>query len=125
LEHIKESYLLWHEYYSTLPKVHRYTVGEKIDTLFIDLIEATSGAAYLPKGEKLPWVRLAARKLDTLKLLLMILWESGSLLDKKYVALSTKVDTVGKMLGGWQGQILRQAQDKQNSPEAAERTREK
>ena len=100
-------------------------MGEKIDTLYIDIIEATSGAAFLPKGEKLPWVRLAARKLDTLKLLLMILWESGSLLDKKYVALSTKVDTVGKMLGGWQGQILRQAQDKQNSPEAAERTREK
>ncbi|HEY4501881.1 MAG TPA: four helix bundle protein, partial [Candidatus Paceibacterota bacterium] len=120
LEHIKESYLLWHEYYSILPKVHRYTVGEKIDTLFIEIIEATSSAAFLPKSEKLPWVRVATRKLDTLKLMLMILWESGSLLDKKYVALSAKVDTVGKMFGGWQGQL-----QKQNSPEAAERAREK
>ena len=111
---------MWHEYYSILPKVHRYTVGERIDILFIEIIEATSGAAFLPKGEKLPWVRLAARKLDTLKLLLMILWESGSLLDKKYMALSIKVDMVGKMLGGWQGQLQRQ-----NSPEAASRTREK
>ena len=120
LEHIKQAYLLWHEYYSTLPKVHRYTVGEKIDTLLIEIIEATSSAAFLPKNEKLPWVRLATRKLDTLKLLLLILWESGSLLDKKYVALSTKVDLVGKMFGGWQGQL-----QKQNSPEAAGRTREK
>ncbi len=115
MEHIKEFYLLWHDYYSTLPKLHRYTVGEKIDTLFIDIIEAASSAAFLPRGEKTPWVRLATRKLDTLKVLLMILWESGSLADKKYIALSTKVDAVGKMLGGWQGQL-----QKQNSPAKAE-----
>ncbi|MCX6819692.1 MAG: four helix bundle protein [Candidatus Adlerbacteria bacterium] len=117
MEYIKQSYLLWHEYYSTLPKVHRYTVGEKIDTLFIEIIEATSSAAFLPRGEKTPWVRLAIRKLDTLKLLLMILWESSSLSDKKYIALSVKIDAVGKMFGGWNSQILRQAQDKQNSSE--------
>lgn len=120
LEHVKESYLLWHEYYSILPKVHRYTVGEKIDTLFIEIMEAVSGAAFLSGSEKLPWVRAATRKLDALKLLLLILWESGSLLDKKYIALSAKVDTVGKMLGGWQGQL-----QKQNSPEAAQRSGEK
>ncbi len=120
LEHVKESYLLWHEYYSILPKVHRYTVGEKIDTLFIEIMEAVSGAVFLSSSEKLPWVRAAARKLDALKLLLLILWESGSLLDKKYIALSAKVDIVGKMLGGWQGQL-----QKQNSPEAAQRSGEK
>jgi len=120
LEHIKESYLLWHEYYITLPKVHRYTVGEKIDTLFIEIIEAVSGAAYLPKDKKLPYISLAIRKLNTLTLLLMILWETQSLRDKKYIALSTKIDEAGKMLGGWMGQI-----NKQNSPEAVSRTREK
>ncbi len=120
LERIKQAYLLWHEYHLTLPKVHRHTFGERVDVLFIEIIEATSSAAFLPKSEKLPWVRVATRKLDTLKLMLMILWESGSLLDKKYVALSVKVDTVGKMFGGWQGQL-----QKQNSPEAVERTREK
>ena len=120
LEHIKESYLLWHEYYITLPKVHRYTVGEKIDTLFIEIIEAVSGAAYLPKDKKLPYISLAIRKLNTLTLLLMILWETQSLRDKKYIALSTKIDEAGKMLGGWMGQI-----NKQNSPEAVGRTREK
>jgi hypothetical protein len=120
LEHIKESYLLWHDYYSTLPKLHRYTLGEKIDTLFIEIIEAVSSAAFLSRNEKTPWVRLAIRKLDTLKVLLMILWESDSLQDKKYVALSTKIDTVGKMLGGWQGQL-----QKQNSPEGETLAREK
>jgi hypothetical protein len=112
LERIKQAYVLWHEYHSTLPKVHRYTLGEKIDTLFIEMIEAIASASFLSKGEKVPWVRLAIRKLDTLKVLLMILWETKSLDTKKYIALSVKMDEIGKMLGGWQGQLV-----KQNSPE--------
>ena len=114
LEHIKQAYLLWHEYYSTLPKVHRYTVGARVDALFIEIIEAVSGAAFLPRNEKIPWVRLAIRKLDTLKVLLLILWETKSLRDKRYIALSVPLDEVGKMLGGWQGQL-----QKQNSPTKA------
>jgi len=105
---------VWHEYYSTLPKIHRYTVGEKIDALFIEIIEATVSAAFLPRTDKTPWIRLAIRKLDALKILLMILWETKSLRDKKYIALSEKLDAVGKMLGGWHGQL-----QKQNSPTKA------
>ena len=64
------------------------------------------------REEKLPYVRLAIRKLDTLKILLMILWETKSLDTKKYIALSGKINEVGKMLGGWNGQLT-----KQNSPD--------
>jgi len=41
----------------------------------------------------------------------MILWEAKSLDNKKYIALSMKIEEIGKMLGGWNGQLL-----KQNSP---------
>ena len=115
LERLKQAYILWHEYYSTLPKVHRYTVGERIDTLFIEVMEAVSGAAYLPKDKKLPYISLSIRKLNTVALLLMILWETKSLRDKKYIALSIQLDAAGKMLGGWQGQL-----QKQISPARAE-----
>ncbi len=37
----------------------------------------------------------------------MILWESKSLDTKKYVALSEVMDEVGKMLGGWNGQLMK------------------
>ena len=94
--------------------------GEKIDTLFVEVMEATSAAAFLSRDEKRPYVRLAIRKVDTLKLLLMVLWESKSLDTKKYIALSERLDDAGKMLGGWWGQL-----SKQNSPEAGVRTREK
>ncbi len=112
LEHIKQAYLLWHEYHSTLPKLHRYTLGERIDTLFIETMEATFAAAFLQREEKKPYVRLAIRKLDTLKLLVLVLWETKSLDDKKYIALSLKVDEAGKMLGGLQGQLTKNSPGK-------------
>ena len=83
--------------------------------MFIEAIEAVSGAAFLPRDKKVIPVVLAIRKLNTLALLLMILWETKSLRDKKYIALSTQLDDIGKMLGGWAGQL-----QKQNSSALAE-----
>lgn len=68
-------------------------------------------ASFLQKEEKLPWVKVAIRKIDTVKLLLMVLWETKSLDEKKYILLSLQLEEIGKMLGGWNGQI-----SKQNSP---------
>lgn len=64
----------------------------------------------------MPYVRLAIRKVDTLKVFLMILWETKSLDDNKYIAISIKIDEIGKMLGGWYGQL-----QKQNSPHRGEK----
>lgn len=38
----------------------------------------------------------------------MILWETKSLDNKKYINLSTPLAEVGKMLGGWNGQLIKQ-----------------
>ena len=75
------------------------------------MIEAISAASFLSREEKQPYVRLAIKKSDTLRVLLMILWETKSLDDKKYITLSVMLDEAGKMLGGWNGQLT-----KQNSP---------
>ena len=118
LNNIKDSYLLWHGYFLILPKIHRYSFGIKIDSLFIELIEAVSAASFLRLDQKIPYVQLGIRKLDTLKVLLMILWETKSIDNKKYIAISIKIDEIGRMLGGWVDQLI-----KQNSP--AVRTGEK
>lgn len=108
LQKAKSAYILWHEYHATLPKTHRYSLGLTVDRLFIEKIEAIVSAAFLSPAEKLPFVRVAIRKLDTLKLLVLILWETRSLDNKKYIALSLKIDEIGKMLGGWNGQLQKQ-----------------
>ena len=111
LQKIKSVYLLWHGYHQTLPKTQRYSLGQRIDGFFIEMIEAIATAGFLSRQEKLPYVRRAIQKLDTLKILLMILWETKTLDNKKYGALSAPLDEIGKMLGGWNGQLT-----KQNSP---------
>ena len=94
-----------------LPKLHRHTLGQRADVLFIEIIESITLASFLRREEKQPYVRLAIRKVDTLKILLMVLWETKSLDNKKYIMLSEKIDEIGRMLGGWSGQLI-----KQNSP---------
>jgi len=111
LQRLKEVYLLWFTYYKDLPKLHRHSLGQKIDKYFIDVVEIVSFASFLKQDEKASYIRLAIRKLDTLKILLMVLWEIKSLDNKKYIALSLKLDSIGKMLGGWYGNVT-----KQNSP---------
>jgi hypothetical protein len=107
----KELYLEWYIYFKTLPKEHRFSLGQKIDVLLTEIIESISAASFLARAEKIPYVRLSIRKTDTLKIFLLLLWETKSLDTKKFIFLSEKINEIGKMLGGWNGQLL-----KQNSP---------
>lgn len=111
LQKLKSAYFMWFSYYPTVPKAHRFTLAQRIDGILIECIEAIGAASFTPRQEKLPFVRLAIRKLDTVKILLLVLWESKSLDTKKYVVLSRPLDEIGRMLGGWHGQL-----QKQNSP---------
>ena len=118
MKELKSVYLIWFQYYQILPKTHRHTLGQRVDTILIETIEATATASFLAPMEKLPFVRLAIRKIDTVKILLMILWETDSLEVRKYIHLSEKLEPVGRMLGGWHGQLMKaleRSQTKQNS----------
>ena len=131
LQKIKDGYLLWHGYCQNLPKSHKHSFGFRIDSLFVELIEAVSAAGFLSPEEKRPYVRLAMKKTDAIKVLVMILWEAKSLDEKKYIALSVKLDEIGRNLGGWNGQLTKQTTPKtvptikQNSPELTKKTGEK
>lgn len=88
-----------------VPKTHRYTLALKIDNLFIEIIEMCASASFVQKLDKMIYLRTAIRKLDTLKIMLMVLWETKSIDNKKYELLSVPLEEVGKMLGGWLGQV--------------------
>jgi hypothetical protein len=79
----------------------------------VEIIEAIAAASFLNPQEKQPYVRQAIKKLDALKILLMILWETKSLDNKKFISISLKLDEIGRNLGGWSGQLT-----KQNSPKS-------
>jgi hypothetical protein len=108
LTKLKDAYLLWFAFHPTIPKAHRFTLAAKIDNLLVETMEAIAVASFTPRPDKLPHVRLAIRKIDTFKVMLLILWETKSIDNKKYINLSQKIDEVGRMLGGWHGQLTKQ-----------------
>ncbi len=97
----KECYLLWHNFLPHLPRLSRYTLGVKIDNLFIELLETTFTAKYAKRENKLIFLDELSRKLDNLKFFITLLWEAKGLNAVKYGQLSQKLTTAGKMLGKW------------------------
>lgn len=92
---------MWHEILPDFPKDSKYTLGQKIDSCFLETTENIFKAGYADGVEKLVFLKRASTKLDLLKFFLQIAWELKSLDNKKYILLSEKLNEVGKMLGGW------------------------
>ena len=101
IQKLVQAYKLWHGFLPDLQKDSRYTIGAKIDSLFLETIELIIKASYSDKVEKLIFLKSASVKLDLLKFFLQIAWEIKSLDNKKYILLSERLDEIGKMLGGW------------------------
>jgi len=83
------------------PKDSKYTLGSKIDSLFLEVVEEIINASNSDKAEKQIFLRIASTKLDLLKFFLQISWEIKCLDNKKYILLSEKLNEIGRMLGGW------------------------
>ena len=108
---LKESYLLWHSFLLNLPRFARYTLGEKIDGQFINILEITLTARYAKREDKLAFLLELSKKLDNLKFFVTLMWEAKGMDAGKYGQLSQKLASVGRMLGKW----LQKIQTEQNN----------
>lgn len=98
---LKDAYGTWQEYLKHVPKQNRYTLGSKIDSVFLNAIEYCFLASYAPKDTKIGLLSRTIYRVDLLKLLLQLAWDVRALDTKKYATLSEALDEVGRMLGGW------------------------
>ena len=96
-----EACKLWQAYHVHFPRLTKYTLGGKIDTLFTDFIELLLFAGYASREQKAAVIAKANAKFDSLKFFLQVAWETKNLDHKKYTTLSTPLGEVGRMLGGW------------------------
>jgi hypothetical protein len=103
---LKESYGIWQNYLNNFPKANRFTLGSKIDDVFLSAIEYCFLASYSPLGEKIVILDRAISRVDLIKLLLQLAWDIKALDTKKYIHLGECVSEAGKMLGGWRKQLL-------------------
>lgn len=101
LDRLVNLYALWKEIHNHIPKKSRHTLGRKIDSTFVEILEFIFTAGYLPKEKKLPFVQKAIGRADVLKFFLRVAWEEKDIDTKKYASLSGSLDEIGRMLGGW------------------------
>lgn len=92
---------MWQSFIPHIPKIHRYTFGGKIDTLFLDTLEFLFRAQYAKPEHKIQYLTAIIGKTDLLKFFLQIGWENKLLDEKRYLGLSQELQEIGRMLGGW------------------------
>jgi len=95
------AYKLWQEYLPHFPTISKYTLGEKIDGLFIELAELIFIARYANKKTKISYLKKSSLKINLLKFFLQVSWEIRALDNKKYIALSKNINEISNMIGGW------------------------
>jgi len=84
-----------------MARVGRYTTGTRIENHFLDLLELIYQAYYANIEKKTVIIVDAISKTDMIKYLLQIAFENNLLKEKPYLELSSKLEEVGRILGGW------------------------
>ena len=105
---ILSAYVYWNNIANHIPKMRRYSLGIKIDSVLSDLVELVSSAQFSPASEKTPLLSKAIVKNDVLKFLLYALRELNGIEIKHFLELSEKMEEIGRMLYGWKNQSLKQ-----------------
>ena len=97
----KTVYSSWLAIFNNFPKVYRSTLGKKIDSYFLELLESIFISLYLPPEQKITRLSVAISKMDSVKFFLQLAWENKAVSHERYSCLSEKLNEIGRMLGGW------------------------
>ena len=93
---------------STFPKTKRYTLGQRLDNVTLDIFELLFSIP--TSNNKAGILAQISTKIDLVKMLLRLSKDTQAIKNNKYLELQAVLQEIGKMLGGW----IRSA--KQNSP---------
>ena len=112
IQRIKEGYLLWMNIVGHISRGSRYTIGTRIETKFLDLLEISYMAYFIEKEKKAQKISECILVLDTLKFFIHTAWELKLISNQQYADVGGKLGEAGKMFGGWKNSL--QYQEKKN-----------
>lgn len=101
---IKKSYEFYRELYIVVkqfPKGDRYALGEKCDLAALELLASLFEAGSVTKTEKRPLLARASVQLNLIRVYLRLAKDIKIVDMKRYLALQTDLEEMGRMLGGW------------------------
>ena len=86
---------------NTFPRNYKFTLGDRIQNHLTELLEALIEALYLPAAEKKPLLQKINIRLEKIRYLFRLGFELGLYTSLKYNEFARRIDTIGRMLGGW------------------------
>ena len=92
---------LWYVHTKRLPKLDRYTIGQKVFELLVEMLVLVMQAQYKYAQEKLPALKNIIPLLDTVKILIRLAYKLQILEEPNYIRYESELNEIGKMLGGW------------------------
>ncbi|MBU0981680.1 four helix bundle protein [Patescibacteria group bacterium] len=84
-----------------LEKRRKYSIGLSLETSILDCMESLVMAKNAPKTLKAGYLIKAGSKLEVSTLKLRLLLELALVNETKIFQLQSKLDEIGRMLGGW------------------------
>ena len=81
------------------PKRHRFTIGDRIETIAIDVLEALIEATYT--RERTQHLRQANLGIEKLRFLLRLAADLRVLDRRRYEYAARTLDETGRLIGGW------------------------
>ena len=96
-----ELYKLFHEYRKVVPKQDRFTIYERSENVILGTLELLLEASYGDRERKVILLEKASVKLNVLRFLIRLMKETKTFDLKKYTAIQTLIDEIGRMIGGW------------------------
>ncbi|MEK7509524.1 MAG: four helix bundle protein [Patescibacteria group bacterium] len=101
IEKTKNAYKLWIPIRRNMDRTERFGIGEKIDSLFLTVMETLREATYASHEAKIAFLGKAVRALDLLRFFLQIAWEIKCIANTQYASLGSAIEEAGRMVGGW------------------------
>lgn len=89
-----------------MARTERFGIGDRIDSIWLDLLDALRKAAYATPEGKVASLDEAIRRVDSVRFFLQIAWEAKLMADSHFIALGKDVEEIGRMVGGWKRGLL-------------------
>jgi len=106
IERIKNTYKQWILVERNLPKCERYGLGQKVDLLFIDLLDLMQKASFSPLEAKVSLLGDSLSRVDSLRFFVQFCWELKLIPSKQFTIIAQEIEEIGRMIGGWRKGLI-------------------
>jgi hypothetical protein len=93
-------------YADKLPRDKKFTIGDRIIIISLELLETVVEAYYGERKIKVEKINRANIKLEILRQILRFLFESGAHDLKKHEDFNREINIIGTSIGAWRKQII-------------------